>query len=168
MGRGGIEGGIHFGMAVAGRRVFVPINDMTDAIYGVRYPEPARPGVYALDVESGHIVWERRNDGERCNGRPRCTGGYSAAIATTGNLVLTGSIDGWMRFFESDSGREVWRYDTTQTVKTVGGGTTAGGSMAGGASPLAYHGMLIAASGYDFSGKMPGNALLVFDMQPAR
>jgi hypothetical protein len=55
---------------------------------------------------------------------------------------------------------------TTQAVSTVGGGRTTGGSMAGGAGPIAYRGTVIAASGYDFSRKMPGNVLLVFDSAP--
>lgn len=163
VGRGGVEGGVHFGMAVDGERLFVPINDMTDVVYGVTYPEPARPGVYALDVSSGRIVWQHPTDGRMCKGRPLCTGGISAAVATTAGLVLTGSIDGWLRFYDATSGQEIWRYDTTQSVRTVGGGTTTGGSIAGAVSPIAYHGMVIAVSGYDFSGKMAGNVLLVFE-----
>ena len=163
VGRGGIEGGVHFGMAVAGDSLFVPINDMTDVVYGVTYPEPARPGVYALDITTGRTLWSQPNDGSLCNGRTFCTGGYSAAAAVTGDMVLTGSIDGWLRFTDAATGKVLWKYDTTQKVKTVGGGETTGGSMAGATSPLAYHGMLIVESGYDFSGKMPGNLMLVFD-----
>jgi polyvinyl alcohol dehydrogenase (cytochrome) len=168
VGRGGIEGGIHFGMAVAGDRLFVPINDMTDAVYGVKYPEAAKPGVYALNIGSGRTLWAQPNDGALCKGRAFCTGGFSAAVAVSGELVLTGSIDGWLRFHDAGTGQILWQYDTTQTVKTVGGGETTGGSIAGGTSPIAYRGMVIATSGYDFSGKMPGNVLLVFDTERAR
>ncbi len=167
LGRGGIEGGVHFGMAVEGDRVFVPINDMTDAVYGVTYPEPAKPGVYALDIASGRTLWAQPNDGSLCKGRTFCSGGYSAAVAVTGGLVLTGSIDGWLRFMDAASGQVLWQFDTTQPIATVGGGETTGGSLAGGTSPIAYHGTVIAESGYDFSGKMPGNVLMVFDTAAA-
>ncbi|MFX9604632.1 hypothetical protein ABTP42_19785, partial [Acinetobacter baumannii] len=73
MGRGGIEGGVHFGMAANGTRLFVPINDMTDAVYGVKYPEPAKPGVYALDIATGRVDWSQPNDGSKCNGRTYCS-----------------------------------------------------------------------------------------------
>jgi polyvinyl alcohol dehydrogenase (cytochrome) len=150
-------------MAAAGDRLFVPINDMTDAVYGVTYPEPAKPGVYALDIGSGRTVWGQPNDGAVCKGRTFCSGGFSAAVAVSGDMVLTGSIDGWLRFHDAATGRLLWQYDTTQPVKTVGGGQTTGGSIAGGTSPIAYRGMVIATSGYDFSGKMAGNVLMVFD-----
>ncbi len=40
VGRGGIHGGVYFGMAAAGGRLFVPISDTDD---GCEYPEPPRP-----------------------------------------------------------------------------------------------------------------------------
>jgi polyvinyl alcohol dehydrogenase (cytochrome) len=67
---------------------------------------------------------------------------------------------------DASSGEVLWSYDTTIPVATVGGGETRGGSLAGGTSPLAYHGSVIVESGYDFSNKMPGNALLVFEVDP--
>jgi polyvinyl alcohol dehydrogenase (cytochrome) len=153
-------------MAVEGGRLFVPINDMTDSVYGLRQREAAQPGIYALDVRSGKLLWQRSIGSSRCLGRELCTGGLSAAVTVAGGVLLTGSIDVWLRFFDAASGRVLWQYDTSQSVSTVGGGKTTGGSMAGGAGPIAYRGTVIAASGYDFSRKMPGNALLVFDSAP--
>jgi polyvinyl alcohol dehydrogenase (cytochrome) len=37
-----------------------------------------------------------------------------------------------------------------------------GGSIGGGAGPIAYRGNLIVESGYGFSGRIPGNLMLVF------
>ena len=46
LGRGSIQGGVHFGMAAAGSTVFVPINDMNDTRNGEWLdPQKARPGV---------------------------------------------------------------------------------------------------------------------------
>ena len=50
VGRGGIQGGIHFGMAAHGDTLFVPITDMPD---GRTYSQPARPGLHALDIRTG-------------------------------------------------------------------------------------------------------------------
>jgi polyvinyl alcohol dehydrogenase (cytochrome) len=162
VGRGGIEGGVHFGMALENNRLFVPINDMTDIVYGLGTSKGAEPGVHALDVSSGKSLWQQPIDSSRCHDRPFCTGGISAAATATDGVLMTGAIDGWLRFYDSVSGRILWQYDTTQSVHTVGGGESRGGSMAGGAGPVAYHGTVIVASGYDFSRKMPGNLLLVF------
>ena len=41
LGRGSIQGGVHFGMAAAGSRVFVPINDMNDTRNG-EWLDPAK------------------------------------------------------------------------------------------------------------------------------
>jgi hypothetical protein len=50
----------------------------------------------------------------------------------------------------------------TVPVTAVGGAIAKGGALFGGEEPQAYHGMLIVPSGNNFTGKMPGNALLVF------
>lgn len=162
VGRGGIEGGVEFGMAAHGGRLFVPINDMTGAAYGLHPKGVARPGLYALDIHNGALLWSAPNNGHRCHGRSFCNGGLEAPATATGKLVMAGSVDGWLRIYDAATGRILWRYDTTRPVHTVGGGVTRGGSMAGGAGPIAYRHMLIAVSGYDFSHKMPGDTLLVF------
>lgn len=160
VGRGGIEGGVEFGMAVLGHHLLVPINDNT--VFGVHAAGRARPGLYALDIGSGSLLWQNPNTGDRCHGKPFCSGGFHAPPTTTPGLVLAGSVDGWLRIYDGDTGKVLWRYDTTQTVRTVGGGTTHGGSMGGGPGPLVYHHLLIAVSGYAFGPKMPGDELLVF------
>lgn len=160
VGRGGLLGGIYFGMATAGNTLFVPISDAPD---GAAHDEPARPGLYALDLRDGSYLWKAPNTETSCAGRRRgCDPGLAAAITVAGDLVLTGGSDGWLRFYDTTTGQILWRYDTTQSVLTTSGREAAGGSMGGGTSPLAYHGMLIAVSGYGFFGHMPGNIMLVF------
>ncbi len=55
LGRGGVQGGIHFGMASDGRRVYVPINDMYYVVDDLLYGEddPPRPGLYAVNGDAG-------------------------------------------------------------------------------------------------------------------
>lgn len=162
VGRGGIMAGVYFGMASHGDRVFVPISDPPD---GRTYDEPAKPGLYALDLETGQFLWKAPNDERTCvDLGPECSPGIAAAITATDALVFTGASDGWIRVYDVNTGRVLWRYDTLQQVTTVGGDRARGGSMGGGAGPVMRDGMLIMPSGYGFSGRIPGNVLLVFEV----
>jgi polyvinyl alcohol dehydrogenase (cytochrome) len=158
VGRGGVFGGIHFGIAAEGGKVFVPVTDLAD---GGNYTLPARPGIYALDVATGKTVWSAPA-GDTCGGKPFCHPGYGAAISVTPAYVLAGSMDGHLRAFDTANGKVLWDTDTDVPVTAVNGVKAHGGSMAGGAAPLAYDGMLIVNSGYGGLGKMPGNVLLVY------
>jgi polyvinyl alcohol dehydrogenase (cytochrome) len=161
VGRGGVVGGTGFGLAAVDGAVFVPMSDVPD---GRSYPEPARPGVYALDVTTGDFIWKAPSPNDVCQGRAACYPGYSGAISSTPELVVAGSNDGYVRIFDTASGEVLWQYDTTQTVSTVSGDQAKGGSMSGGAAPILYDGLLFVNSGYAFAGKMPGNVMLVFEV----
>ena len=159
VGRGGVFGGIHFGIAAEGGKVFVPVTDLTD---GGTYTLPARPGVYALDVATGNTVWSAPA-ADTCGGQAFCHPGYGAAISVTPDYVLAGSMYGHVRAFDLASGKVLWDADTNAPFTTVNGAAAHGGSLAGGAAPIAYHGMLLVNSGYGGLGKMPGNVLLGYD-----
>jgi polyvinyl alcohol dehydrogenase (cytochrome) len=162
IGRGGILAGVYFGMAAHGDRVYVPINDAPD---GRTYAEPARPGLYALDLHTGKTLWSAPASDSSCSGRaPQCAPGLAAAVTATDDLVFAGAGDGWLRAYDARSGKVLWQYDTTADTPTVGGGTARGGSMGGGAGPVVYDGLLVMPSGYGFAGRMPGNLLLVFSV----
>jgi polyvinyl alcohol dehydrogenase (cytochrome) len=163
-GRGGILGGIHFGMAAGEGRAYVPVYDAPD---GRRYDEPARPGVHALDLRDGRVVWRASAPLDTCAGRALCIPGYSQAITATPELVFAGSGDGWLRVLDTQTGRLLWQVDTTRSVSTVSGETAAGGSMSGGAGPLPHRGWLFVSSGYGFGPQMPGNLLMAFEVERA-
>ena len=158
VGRGGVFGGIHFGIAAANGKVFVPMADMAD---GKEYDQPARPGVFALDVASGKEVWAAPA-GDTCADRPFCQPGYGAAISVTPDFVLAGSMDGHVRIFDAANGKVLRDIDTAVPYVTVNGSDAKGGSMAGGSAPIAWHGKLIVTSGYGGLGKMPGNVMAVY------
>jgi polyvinyl alcohol dehydrogenase (cytochrome) len=168
-GRGGFLGGVHFGLAANDRAVFVPINDAPDRQHnGQPYPEPGRPGLYALDLATGKTLWSQPSSRAGCAGVERCAIGYSQAITATPELVLAGNSDGWLRLFDADSGELLWRYDTKTPVMTVNGVQASGGSFGGGGGPIAYHGMLFAGSGYAKVGLFAGNVLFAFEIDGAR
>jgi polyvinyl alcohol dehydrogenase (cytochrome) len=163
VGRGGVQAGVYFGMAVAGDRVFVPVSDADDHR---SHAEAARPGLYALDLRNGRYLWKQPDTGAGCNAdRPLCMPGVAAPVTVSGDLLLEGGTDGWLHIRDARTGAIVWRYDMTTPVTAVGGAIAKGGALFGGAAPLAYHGLLIVPSGDNFTGKMPGNALLVFSVK---
>jgi polyvinyl alcohol dehydrogenase (cytochrome) len=162
VGRGGVMAGVYFGMAAGSDRVYVPISDPPD---GRTYDEPAKPGLYALELATGKFIWKAPNADSVCDDRgPACSPGIAAAVTATDDLVFTGASDGRIRIYDAATGRVLWRYDTIQDVETVSGGTARGGSMGGGAGPIVQDGLLIVPSGYGFSGRMPGNVMLVFEV----
>ncbi len=163
VGRGGIKAGVHFGMAAGDGRVYVPISDVPD---GRSYTFPDSPGVYALNVADGEFLWRSPSPTDVCKGRDFCYPGVSTAITATPELVIAGALDGVVRIRDAATGQVIWSFDTTRPFETLSGAIGHGGGMSGGAAPVVYHGMLIVNSGYGFSGNMPGNMLLVFDVEP--
>ncbi len=159
VGRGGIQGGVHFGLAANATTIFVPISDMAD---GRTYDSPDRPGLHALDGATGKVRWYSPAP-DVCNGRPFCHPGISQAITAIDALVVAGGMDGVARIYSQQSGDVVWSYDTTVEHSTVTGETVHGGSLGGGAAPVAEDGLLAISSGYGIYNHMAGNLLLVFD-----
>jgi polyvinyl alcohol dehydrogenase (cytochrome) len=160
LGRGGILGGVYFGMATRGNAVFVPVHDAPD---GREYAEAPHPGLYALDLLTGRYLWKAPISDDVCKDRgPQCAPGIAAAVTVTDDLVFTGAGDGRVRIYDPETGKILWQYDTTPAVKTIGGGEAHGGSMGGAAGQIPYQGNLIVESGYGFAGRMPGNVLLMF------
>jgi polyvinyl alcohol dehydrogenase (cytochrome) len=163
VGRGGLMGGVYFGLATRGNLLFVPVNDVAD---GGVHDEPAKPGLYALDVHDGRVLWQAPIDADVCKDRgAQCAPGIAAPVTITDELVLTGAGDGQIRIYNAGTGEKLWQYDTARTVTTVGGGSAHGGSIGGAAGPLIIGGTLIVESGYGFAGRMPGNVMLVFEVQ---
>lgn len=162
VGSGGMAGGIHFGIAADSGRVYVAISDMPD---GVARPFPAAPGIHALDIATGKDLWTAPPPDKVCEGRPLCIPGNSGAITVTPDLVLAGSDDGFVRIHDAATGKLLWQFDTVQDLAAVNGVPTRGGAMSGGAAPIVEGGQVIVSSGYGFVSKMPGNALLVFEVK---
>lgn len=167
VGRGTIQGGIQFGMAFDGARLYVPISDMAnsmDASEKARNANaaPPRPGLYALDPTTGKLLWESPAD-DVCRGRSSCDPGILASIAAIPGAVFAGHMDGRVRAYDDASGRVLWQYDTARELTALGGATAHGGSIGGG-GPVVHDGMLYANSGYGVYFHMAGNALIAFSV----
>ena len=165
VGRGGFLGGVHWGMSVNSESLFVPIADTT--ITG-RFTGPVSPGIHALDPTSGEVRWYTPSVAD-CDGKspiPVCDQGMSAAITSTDQLVFAGSLDGNLNAYDSLSGEIVWSFDTFGDFESVSGDVALGGSIESD-GPVLYKGHVLVNSGYQFGSRMPGNALMVFSLQPS-
>lgn len=158
VGRGGIQGGIHFGLAAASDRLFVPISDMPD---GREYDEPRRPGLHAVDLSTGEILWYSPAPEDVCGDRRFCDPGISQAITEAAGMVFAGGMDGVLRVHDAATGVVLYSLDTTAEFQSVDGNTVRGGSFGGGAAPIVQDGLVILSSGYGIYNHMPGNLLLV-------
>jgi len=158
-GRGGVQGGIHFGMAADHSRLYVPINDIP--LDSVNRPIAGEmfPGIHAIDISTGKVIWRSIAE-DICAGKKGCDPGISAAVTATPDAVFAGHLDGRLRAYDGGTGRVLWEVNTDRTFNAVNG-VAKGGSI-GGPGPVIVDNMVIVNSGYDFGEHMAGNALLVF------
>jgi polyvinyl alcohol dehydrogenase (cytochrome) len=160
MGLGSLLGGIHFGMAAQGSRVYVPVVDMRMQGDGTMLADAGSPGVHALDAATGKILWHAVA-ANHCGERRFCDPGVSSALTAIPGVVFAGHLDGMLRAYDGASGSVLWETDTTIPVQAVNGAMTQGGSMSG-PGPAIADGHVIVNSGYGYALHQPGNALLVY------
>lgn len=165
LGRGGVQGGVHFGMASDASRVYVPINDMYYVVDDLLYGEddPPRPGLYAINAENGETDWFVPAP-DVCGDLQNCDPGISQAIAAIPGAVVAGYLDGHLRIHAGDSGEILWDLDTVKDFETVSGELARGGSFSGGGAAIA-DGMIYINSGYGMYNHMPGNVLLAIGVK---
>ena len=162
VGRGSIQGGVHFGMATEATTLYVPINDMNNLRDGkVMDAAAARPGMHAISADDGRLLWSKLA-GNRCGEkRPYCDPGISAAVTAIPGAVIAGHLDGWIRAYARDSGVVLWEFDTARDFTTINAMPGRGGSMSGPGAAVG-DGYLAINSGYGLYSHEAGNVLLVF------
>jgi polyvinyl alcohol dehydrogenase (cytochrome) len=174
IGKGGALGGIQWGIASDGSRIYVALSDVQPEpapvgtpgaqpsfIGAMRLNPKVGGGLFALDPNTGNIVWSTPHPG--CGDRPGCSPAQSAAVTAIPGVVFSGGLDGHLRGYASDTGRIIWDVDTVQPYNTVNAVQANGGSLDG-PGPVVVGGMLFANSGYAFIGGMPGNVLLAYSI----
>jgi polyvinyl alcohol dehydrogenase (cytochrome) len=167
VGKGGVNGGIEWGMASDGQQVYAAVSDLPSATVGPRGPlgnatfDPiVGGGLAALRAEDGKLVWSM--SGHPCDPpRPGCSPAQPGAVTVIPGVVFSGSIDGHMRAFSSEDGEVLWDFYTTKEYATVNGIQAKGGSVDG-AGPVVVNGMVYVNSGYPRFGGVPGNVVLAF------
>ena len=161
--RGGIQGGIHFGVAVEGTRIYAGISDMKDEHTGRTSKETPRPGITAVDAATGKVLWTTPAT-DVCAGRQFCDAGISAAVTAAPGVVFAGHMDGRFRAYDGATGAVLKEFDSTLDVRTTSGATAHGGSF-GGPGAAIRDGYVIVNSGYGIYFHMPGNVLLAYRAQ---
>lgn len=161
VGRGGIQGGVHFGMAAGDGKIYVPISDWPD---GREYDTPDRPGLHALDAETGDFLWYSPAPNV-CAGRNFCEPGISQAISVISGTVFAGGMDGVMRAHDADTGKVLFQIDTAKPFISISGEMATGGSFGGGSGATAKNGLVVISSGYGIYAHMPGNMLMMLSAE---
>ena len=164
VGKGSMLGGIHWGMATDGRYAYAPNADRQAVIVDVNPERERSPGLYALDLMTGEVVWSAPSPADACGGRRACISSNSAGATAIDGVVFAGGLDGVIRAHSTIDGQVIWEFDTTQPVETVGGVPGRGGAIDG-PGPVIAGGMLFTNSGYATFGQMPGNLLLAFGVR---
>jgi polyvinyl alcohol dehydrogenase (cytochrome) len=183
--QGTTNGGIHWGMALSGTSLFVPVADPERDTPGYI----PRPGLSSLDIRSGNILWQQpvergcefdyRNkplvglENTRRASRPTAEPsspcsfyyGLSAAATATPELVFSAGLDGKIRAYQSDSGEILWQTETAISFDTDNGVDGHGGAIDVAGQVLAG-GWLYVLSGYSMFGQLPGNVLLAYRVTP--
>lgn len=167
LGKGGALGGVHWGMAYDGEKLYVPISDYMLTIPGLNpvdphNTDPEQPSLTALNIKTGDIIW-RKELSPICAKLEDCSPGLSAAVSAIPGAVFAGALDGHLRAYHSQTGELLWDMDTTPEVTGASGNTGHGGSIDA-SGPVIVEGEVYVNSGYGFFGEKAGNVLLVYSI----
>ena len=173
VGSGGPLGGIMWGSAVDGQKMYVAVSDLgfkgiapdKNSAQGFRLllNSTQGGGLFALDLKTGEKVWSAP-PAHDCGDRDNCSPGQSQAVTGIPGVVFSGSLDGHLRAYSTSDGKIVWDVNTARDYATVNGQPAHGGSLDG-PGPVVAEGMLYVSSGYGQYGGMSGNVLLAFSVE---
>ena len=165
--KGGINGGVQWGMASDGQRLYAASSDLVRAPGSNSDPLDPSPrpldatqggGLTALRIGTGEKVWY--TPPVPCGQRPGCSPAQPGAVTAIPGIVFSGSLDGHLRAYGAEEGKVLWDFDTVREYETVNGVPGKGGSLSG-PGPVVVGGMVFVNSGYGRAG-IPGNVLLAF------
>jgi polyvinyl alcohol dehydrogenase (cytochrome) len=177
VGSGSSLGGIEWGMAADGKRLYVANADTVNVLEenlkvlgrtNLGTPiGPARPGLSALDPATGKVLWtvpapkapcHYAGDRSKDRGGGACSRAQSQAPSVIPGIVFSGTMDGWLRAYDAATGKVLWADSTTDrtydTVNQVKG--QPGGSLDGLGAAIAG-GRLFVMSGFNGAANTGGN-----------
>jgi len=145
----GMLGGVGWGPAFDGQVAYAAVAD-------INRPQ-GTPGLYALKVEDGGLVWSTP--------APQGAGirAQAAAVSAIPGVAFSGSFGGHLRAYSTKTGEILWDFDALKEFDTVNHVAAKGGSFDGG-GPAIAHGLVVTNCGYGFGGGIAGNVLLVFSV----
>ena len=168
VGVGGTNGGVQWGMATDGQRVFATVSDVkrmrqisqTDTRRNLLDPKVGG-GLTALRVADGKQEWHVA--AAPCpEGAPvGCSPAQPGAVTEIPGVVFATSDDGHIRAHSTETGELLWDFNTMRDFATVNGVKGHGGSIDG-PGAVVVNGTVFISSGYPRNGGVPGNVLLAF------
>ena len=91
----------------------------------------------------------------------------SGAIIAANDIVVAGTMDGYLEIFAAETGRQLWSFDAWREFEAVNGKKAEGGAFDA-HGPMLADDLLLVTSGYRYVGaQRGGNALLVFQLEDA-
>jgi len=172
VGKGGPLGGIEWGSAADDQNVYAALSDCDWKTFervknghkeSVVDMDPDKGGgLFALGLSDGHKVWQTPAPAA-CADREHCSPAQLAAVTAIPGVIFSGSLDGHLRAYSSQTGKIMWDFDTVQDFSTVNGIPSHGGSL-NGPGAVVVGGILYVNSGYIRFGEAPGNVLLAFSV----
>jgi polyvinyl alcohol dehydrogenase (cytochrome) len=158
VGKGGVNGGVQWGMASDGRNVYAATSDVVRR-GAAGYDPKQGGGLTALRIRDGQKVWYAAPP--PCDDKKGCSPAQSAAVSVIPGVVFSGSLDGHLRAYSTEDGKVLWDFDTVRDFATVNGVKANGGGVDGPGAIVAG-GFVYVGSGYQRTGGMGGNVLLAF------
>ena len=170
VGKGGVNGGVQWGMAADGQKVYAANSDVGRSSAPNPDPNDPRPlpfdpkqggGLTALRITDGRREWYTAPPVCAADAKPGCSPAQSAAVTAMPGVIFSAALDGHLRAYSSEDGRVLWEFDTVRSFETVNGVRATGGAIDGPGAVVAG-GMVFVNSGYARAGGMAGNVLLAF------
>ncbi len=156
IGKGGPLGGVEWGGAADGRYGYFTLSDWDGDHAEIG------GGVVALNLQTGKKVWFAAPPKPACTANFGCSAANMAPPTAIPGAVLAGSLDGYLRAYDSRTGKVIWEFNTAQPFSTTNGLKAHGGSL-NGAGPTVVSGMVFVNTGY--TNAMDGNVLLAFSAE---
>jgi len=172
VGRGGTNGGVQWGMAFDGQRVYAAVSDVgrTRTISSTfdtrRFVLDPRQGggLTALRIADGSKDWHASAAPCPKDAPAGCSPSQPGAVTAIPGAVFATSTDGHIRAHAAEDGRVIWDFNTAREFDTINKIPGRGGSIDG-PGAVVVNGMVFISSGYTRNGGMPGNVLLAFTAQ---
>jgi polyvinyl alcohol dehydrogenase (cytochrome) len=162
---GGSMGGVQWGSAADGEKVYVAISDIRRIPVRHAWATEADPeiggGLIALDLDDGSVQWY--TPPASCGDRLRCSPAQPGAVTAIDGVAFAGSMTGILRAYSTVDGSVLWEFDSVRSYETVNGVPGSGGTIDG-AGPVIANGMLYLNSGYPNGGGTPGNVLIALSI----
>lgn len=143
VGPGGDLGGIEWGTATDGTRIYVALTNNEHFDYKLANGQTITGSAWcALDPNNGKILWQTPDP-------TRGTNFNFGSVSVANGVMYAGSLDGHMYAFDATTGKILWNYQT-------------GGSILGG--PAIVNGVVYWGSGYARSGGTANNVFYAFTL----